>query len=63
LLLADEPTGNLDSATGARIIDLLFRLNEEQGTTLILVTHDEQLARRCQRRLRLEGGTLSVGSL
>ncbi len=58
LLLADEPTGNLDSATGARIIDLLFRLNEEHGTTLILVTHDEQLAQRCQRRLHLDRGVL-----
>jgi len=58
LLLADEPTGNLDSATGARIIDLLFRLNEEHGTTLILVTHDEQLAQRCQRRLHLDQGVL-----
>ncbi len=58
LLLADEPTGNLDSETGARVIDLLFRLNEEQGATLILVTHDEQLAQRCQRRLRLERGVL-----
>lgn len=60
LLLADEPTGNLDSATGARIIDLLFRLNEEHGTTLILVTHDEHLAQRCRRRLYLEGGILHL---
>ena len=59
LLLADEPTGNLDSATGERVIDLLFRLNDEHGTTLILVTHDEQLARRCRRRLRLENGILA----
>lgn len=59
LLLADEPTGNLDSATGTRIIDLIFRLNEEQGATLILVTHDEHLAQRCQRRLRLERGVLA----
>jgi putative ABC transport system ATP-binding protein len=58
LLLADEPTGNLDSTTGARIIDLLFRLNEEHGTTLILVTHDERLAQRCQRRLHLDRGVL-----
>ncbi|MCE5182839.1 MAG: ATP-binding cassette domain-containing protein [Betaproteobacteria bacterium] len=58
LLLADEPTGNLDSVTGARIIDLLFRLNEESSTTLILVTHDDQLAQRCQRRLHLENGVL-----
>ena len=58
LLMADEPTGNLDSATGARIIDLLFQLNAEEGTTLILVTHDEQLTGRCQRRMRLSGGAL-----
>ena len=58
LLLADEPTGNLDTRTGERIIDLLFELNREQGTTLILVTHDEKLAARCSRRLELEAGSL-----
>ncbi len=58
LLLADEPTGNLDAATGRRVMDLLFALNEKQGTTLVLVTHDETLAARCQRRLRLDGGEL-----
>lgn len=56
LLLADEPTGSLDPATGERIMDLMFRLNAEQGTTLILVTHDMQLARRCDRTLTLQAG-------
>ncbi|WP_127478639.1 ATP-binding cassette domain-containing protein [Sulfurivermis fontis] len=56
LLFADEPTGNLDAATGARIIDLLFDLNAERGTTLILVTHDDKLAARCGRRLHLDAG-------
>ena len=59
LLLADEPTGNLDSATGARIIDLLFELNREQGATLVLVTHDAELAARCGRRLHLADGRLT----
>jgi putative ABC transport system ATP-binding protein len=58
ILFADEPTGNLDTNTGATIIDLLFELNREQGTTLVLVTHDEQLARRCGRSLCLEAGEL-----
>jgi putative ABC transport system ATP-binding protein len=58
LLLADEPTGNLDAATGADIIDLIFRLNAEEGTTLVLVTHDEALARRCARQIRLSGGRI-----
>ena len=58
ILFADEPTGNLDSRTGERIIDLLFELNREQGTTLVLVTHDTQLARRCQRTLQLEAGKI-----
>ena len=58
LLLADEPTGNLDTDTGHKIIDLLFAMNQEQGTTLILVTHDDALAQRCQRRLRLSAGKL-----
>ncbi len=56
LLLADEPTGNLDAATGAQVIDLMFAMNAEAGTTLILVTHDEALAHRCGRTLRLSGG-------
>lgn len=58
LLFADEPTGNLDSRTGAQVADLLFGLNAERGTTLILVTHDEQLAARCDQVLRLEAGRL-----
>ncbi|WP_349885903.1 putative ABC transporter ATP-binding protein YbbA [Pantoea ananatis] len=58
LLFADEPTGNLDPKTGERIVDLLFSLNRDYATTLILVTHDEQLAARCNRRLRLRDGKL-----
>ncbi len=60
LLLADEPTGNLDGATGAKVIELLFDLNREQGTTLVLVTHDADLAARCGRRLRLLDGRLGA---
>lgn len=60
ILLADEPTGNLDAATGARIIDLLFSLNQAMGTTLILVTHDATLAKRCARVLTLIDGQLSA---
>ncbi|MBK8283908.1 MAG: ATP-binding cassette domain-containing protein [Ahniella sp.] len=62
ILFADEPTGNLDTATGKVIADLLFDLNHEQGTTLVLVTHDERLAARCARRLRLDGGRLDAAS-
>jgi putative ABC transport system ATP-binding protein len=58
ILFADEPTGNLDSKTGATIIKLLFELNQENKTTLILVTHDHALAARCQRTLLLEAGRL-----
>ncbi|MCQ8116181.1 ABC transporter ATP-binding protein [Methylomonas rosea] len=58
ILFADEPTGNLDSKTGAHIIDLLFELNQEQHTTLILVTHDMSLAGRCQRTIRLDAGSM-----
>jgi putative ABC transport system ATP-binding protein len=61
MLLADEPTGNLDSATGRQIIDLMFELNRERGTTLLLVTHDEGLSQRCDRVLRLAGGRLVNG--
>jgi putative ABC transport system ATP-binding protein len=58
LVLADEPTGNLDTATGATIIDLLFELNADVGSTLVLVTHDDEVARRCQRVLHLHQGGL-----
>ncbi|WP_310450791.1 ABC transporter ATP-binding protein [Sulfuritalea sp.] len=58
LLLADEPTGNLDAATGAQVIELMFDMNAEAGTTLILVTHDEALAHRCGRTLRLDAGRI-----
>ncbi|HJW82401.1 MAG TPA: ABC transporter ATP-binding protein [Acidiferrobacterales bacterium] len=58
ILFADEPTGSLDQATGARVIELLFALNREQATTLVLVTHDEALADYCKRRLRLDAGRL-----
>jgi len=59
LLFADEPTGNLDSATGEHVIDLLFEMNRERGTTLVLVTHDADLARRCDRRLHIAGGEIT----
>ncbi len=59
LLLADEPTGNLDSATGIQVIELMFELNREHGTTLVLVTHDEALSRRCSRQIRLVDGKLA----
>jgi putative ABC transport system ATP-binding protein len=58
ILFADEPTGNLDSATGARIIDLLFELNAEQGATLVLITHEDRLAARCQTRIELSAGEI-----
>jgi putative ABC transport system ATP-binding protein len=58
LLFADEPTGNLDTHTGEAIIELLFAMNADAGTTLVLVTHDEHLAGRCGRTLRLDGGRL-----
>src|SRR5690554_7530824 len=56
VLFADEPTGNLDSQTGETITDLLFAMNQELGTTLVLVTHDDQLAARCQHSIRLDAG-------
>ena len=61
VLFADEPTGNLDAATGERIMELLFGLNAETGTTLVLVTHDQALAARCGRVIRLDAGRI-VGS-
>lgn len=63
LLLADEPTGSLDHATGAAIMDLMFALNREHGTTLVLVTHDRQLAQRCERCLTIEAGTLAEAAV
>jgi len=62
VLFADEPTGNLDAATGVGIIDLLFELNGEHGTTLVLVTHDEMVAGRCTRQIRLAGGRIVDGT-
>ncbi len=58
LLFADEPTGNLDSVTGETMIELLFEMNRERGTTLVLVTHDAELARRCDRRIHLAAGQI-----
>jgi putative ABC transport system ATP-binding protein len=60
LVLADEPTGNLDAVTGQQVIDLMFDLNDKQGTTLILVTHDEAIAARCGRVLRIQMGQLAA---
>jgi len=57
-VLADEPTGNLDAATGQQVIELMFDLNAKQGTTLVLVTHDEAIAARCGRVLRIQAGRL-----
>jgi putative ABC transport system ATP-binding protein len=59
ILFADEPTGNLDAATGQKIEDLLFDMNEASGTTLVMVTHDSELAQRCQRVLRMDAGKLT----
>jgi len=61
ILFADEPTGNLDSATGTRVIDLLFDLNKERRTTLVLVTHDEHIAARCERHIYLDAGRIVEG--
>ena len=61
VIFADEPTGNLDSENGERIIELLFSLNKKRGITLVVVTHDEDLAARCKRRLIMKDGQLSEG--
>ena len=63
ILFADEPTGNLDTATGAKIVDLLFDLNKAFSTTLVLVTHDERLAARCDRQVRLVAGEVVSGNV
>jgi putative ABC transport system ATP-binding protein len=59
VLLADEPTGSLDFATGERVMDLMFELNRERGTTLVLVTHDRAIAQRCERRITIEAGRIA----
>jgi putative ABC transport system ATP-binding protein len=59
ILLADEPTGSLDHATGERIMDLIFRMNHDEGTTLLMVTHDQAIAARCDRRLVIDAGRLT----
>ncbi len=61
VLLADEPTGSLDFATGATVMELMFELNRESGTTLVLVTHDRHIAARCERQLRIEAGRVDTG--
>jgi putative ABC transport system ATP-binding protein len=63
VLLADEPTGSLDFATGERVMDLMFELNREVGTTLVLVTHDRGIAARCDRQLRIDAGRVDAGML
>jgi putative ABC transport system ATP-binding protein len=60
VLLADEPTGSLDFATGETVMELMFDLNREQGTTLVLVTHDRAIAARCERRITIEAGRIAA---
>ena len=60
VLLADEPTGSLDFATGERVMELMFDLNREAGTTLVLVTHDPAIAGRCSRQIRIEAGRVAA---
>lgn len=63
ILFADEPTGNLDSNTGAKVIELLFDLNREQGTTLVLVTHEQRLAELCQQQIQIEAGHVAESTV
>jgi len=63
VLLADEPTGSLDFATGEKVMELMFELNREAGTTLVMVTHDRGIATRCDRQLRIEAGRVDLGAL
>lgn len=62
ILFADEPTGNLDTETGGSVIELLFKLNREQGTTLVLVTHEQRLAQRCDRSIQMDAGALKAAA-
>jgi putative ABC transport system ATP-binding protein len=61
VLFADEPTGNLDQQTGESVIEILFRMNREYGTTLVLVSHDLGLAERCDRTIQMEAGQIKTG--
>jgi putative ABC transport system ATP-binding protein len=63
VLLADEPTGSLDFATGEKVMELMFELNRQEGTTLVLVTHDDHIAQRCDRQIRIEAGRIAAPAL